>query len=111
MLIVSISRCILKNPVGYKKSLCITFLDILCLAFALLAVIPSCRLLKNLDTTPNETARECGASELVNRHINMAQRPLETEGGGAEALVQLRWGNEHRNSAEFIPEVFKSGTL
>ena len=96
---------------GFKKSLCITFLDILCLAFALLAVIPSCRLLKNLDRTPNET-RECGASEFVNRHINMAQRPLETgEGGMAETLVQSRWGNEHRKSVEFIPEVFKSGTL
>ena len=111
MLIISISRCILKDPMGCKRSLCITFLDILCLAFSLLAVSPSSRLLKNLDRTPNETARECGASEFVNRHINMAQRPLETgEGGVAETLMQSRWGNEHRKSAELIPEVFKSGT-
>lgn len=100
MLIVSISRCILKILWVTKEFVYHIF------GYPLPGLCPSgchpllCRLLKNLDTTPNETAREQGASELVNRHINMAQRPLETEGVGAEALVQLRWGNEHRNSAE-----------
>lgn len=60
----------LKDPMGNKKSLCITFFNIrlpgLCPS-AHFAVSPSCNLPKNLDRTSNEMLRVCGASKFVSQ--------------------------------------------